>query len=153
APLDISGRRLYRHQTRPIERQIRMLRFDRLPDFFREGLASDFDLGWCPEPEKQARPRLFGAIRRRLEQVVRLVAAFVARDLQIRHGRATFVFVPVRVSLPWPSTSEPCASVAPCVPASSAFARALQVSERPRPAAAARRPVLPRRLRGSCARE
>lgn len=84
--LDVDWRRLNRHQPRPVESQIRILRFDRLPDFFRERLASDLDLRRRPEPEENPRTRLLRAIRRGLEQVVRLVAALVARDLQVRHS-------------------------------------------------------------------
>jgi hypothetical protein len=60
--LDVDLRRLYRHQSRPVELQIGILRLDRLPNLFRERLPSDFDLRRGSEPEQQARPRLSGAI-------------------------------------------------------------------------------------------
>ena len=88
--LDVDRRRLNGHQPRPVEFQIGVLRFDRLSDLFRERLASELDLRRCPEPEQNPGTRLLRAIRRWLEEVVRLVAALIARDLQVRHGGAAF---------------------------------------------------------------
>jgi hypothetical protein len=39
-------------QPGPVELKIGILRFDRLPDFFREWLAPDFDLRRRPEPKQ-----------------------------------------------------------------------------------------------------
>src|SRR5262249_58744885 len=121
--------------------------FDRVPDFFREGLSSNFDLRRRPEPVQNSGPRLPGAIV--LEQVVRLVAALVARNFHIGHGGITCASERVLVSWPWPSVLEPCVSAEPCAQASwgcaPARARA-PVWERPQPVA------WPPRRRGFCAR-
>jgi len=54
--LNVGRRRRRRHQSGPVELEIRILRLDRLSDFLREGLASHFDLRRRPEPEQNPGP-------------------------------------------------------------------------------------------------
>src|SRR4029077_2258950 len=86
---DVERRRRRGHQPCPVELQIRILRFDRLADLLREGLAPDLDLRRRPEPEQKPGSGLPGSIRGRLDQVIRFVTALVAGDFHVRHGGAT----------------------------------------------------------------
>lgn len=54
-------------QPGPVEREIRILRLDRLTDFLRERLAPDLDLRRRPEPEQNPGSGLPGSIRAGLE--------------------------------------------------------------------------------------
>jgi hypothetical protein len=87
--LDVDRRRYRGCQSGPVELQIGILRFDRLPDFLRERLAPNFDLRRRPEPEQNPGSGLAGSIRGGLEQVIRFVTALVARDFHVRHSGAT----------------------------------------------------------------
>lgn len=87
--LDVDRRRRRGRQSGPVELQIGILRFDRLPDFLRERLAPHFHLRRRPEPEQNPGSGLAGSIRGGLEQVIRFVTALVARDFHVRHSGAT----------------------------------------------------------------
>jgi hypothetical protein len=75
----IGGRNRRRNDLLPVEADVRILRFERAPHRFVEGLAADSDVGRSPVKVQKAGMRLAAPIRR-LEEIEVFIPALVARE-------------------------------------------------------------------------
>ena len=74
----------------PVEGDPGILRLERPPERVVERLPSDLDVGWGTKPVEDARADLASTVRRRLDEVKVLVAAFVASEAEKSHTAISY---------------------------------------------------------------
>jgi len=87
APLvGIRGRNRSLEDRWPVERDVRILRFERAADTFVERLAPDPHIRRRPKPVQHTRPHFAAPVCRWLHEIEILVAAFVAAEAKECHA-------------------------------------------------------------------